>query len=119
MHIYKCTCIHVYTHVHTQIERKTKQHNTTQDLSQLFLKENAALRWDSNPHLTYAILSDLPTELLRQLSWLSSNHPYKSRQSKAKQASQQVNCIREMAWVQVLYCIVKDRALCICNMKVI
>ena len=99
-----CTCI-VYIHVHVLVcssfplslppyqptlymymyliktLRKTKQHNTTQTPRQLFEKE-LHLRWDSNPHLTYSGCNTLPTELLRQLSWLSSNHLSKARQSK-------------------------------------
>ena len=35
-------------------------------------KDKAALRWDSNTHLTHSRFDALPTELLRQLSWLSS-----------------------------------------------
>ena len=67
----------------TQKERKTKQHNTTQTLRQLFEKE-LHLRWDSNPRLAHSSRDALPTELPRQLSWLHSNHPYKSKQTKAK-----------------------------------
>ena len=73
----------------TQKERKTKQHKTTQSLRQPFSKEKELhLRWDLNPCLTHSRRDTLlPTELPRQLSWLSSNHPYKSKQSKAKQVS--------------------------------
>ena len=71
-------------YMNTQLgERKTKQHNTTQTPRQLFSKEKELhLRWDSNPHLMHSRCDALPTELPRQLSWLSS------KQSKAKQVTE-------------------------------
>ena len=66
-------------------ERKTKQSNTTQHNTRpetTFSKEKAALRWDSNPCPTLSRCDALPTDLLRQLSWLSSKSPI---QTKAKQ----------------------------------
>ena len=76
---------------------KATQHNTRPETT--FSKEKAALRWDSNPHFMPSRRDALPTELLRQLSWLSSKSPIqtKVKQSKAKRASQpdkQMNSLR-------------------------
>ena len=70
------TKVHEYSDAQKKRERerkKTKQHNTTPETT--FSKENAALRWDSNPYATYFRCDAPPTELLRQLSWLSSKSP--------------------------------------------
>ena len=96
--------LHVYMYMITQTlerERKTKQHKTTQQRPETtFSKEKAAFMWDSNPRLTYSRHDAPPTELLRQLSWLSlKKHLYKPRQSKAKRASQPDN-----RWIQTCAC---------------
>ena len=70
------TCIHVYSR---HSERKTKQQNT----KSCFQSSGGIRTHDLTPPRCDA----LPTELLRQLSWLSSNHPYTSRQGRAKQVS--------------------------------
>ena len=41
---------------------KATQHNTRPETT--FSKEKAALRWDSNPRLTFSRRDALPTELL-------------------------------------------------------
>ena len=83
-------------------ERKTRQHKATQYNTRpetTFSKEKAAFRWDSNPRLVYSRRDALPTELLRQLSWLSSKLPIqtKAKQSKAKQSK--VNLINR--WLRI------------------
>ena len=60
------TCI--YSEWNTQILRKAKQHNTTEYLKQLFPKEKAALRWDSNLHPMHSRPDTPPTDPLRHLS---------------------------------------------------
>ena len=50
---------------------KATQSNTRPKTT--FPKEKAVLRWDLNPRLTLSRRDALPTELLRQLSWLSLN----------------------------------------------
>ena len=65
----------------------TKQYNTIKkNLRQLFPKKKLHSGGIHLPCLTHSRYDALQTELLRELSWLISNHPYKPRQS--KQASQ-------------------------------
>ena len=65
-----------------------------------FSKEKAALRWDSNPRLTHSRCEALPTELLRQLSWLSSKFTYTNQgKSKAGISGEFKLSIREKASV--------------------
>ena len=90
----------VHEYSNAQKERKWEreketQHNTTQHKTwDNFFQRKAALRWDSNPRLTHSRRDALPTELLRQLSWLSSKSPI---QSKARQ-SEHLNLINR--WIQ-------------------
>ena len=77
--------VHEYSIKTLRKKDKATQHNTNPETT--FFQE-LHLRWDSNTRLMHSRCDPLPTELLRQLSWLSSNHPYKSKQTKAKQVSQ-------------------------------
>ena len=70
-----------------RVREKATQHNTRPVTT--FPKNTAALRWNSNLHLMHSRRDALPTELLRQLSWLGSKSPI---QTKAKQSEhKQVN----------------------------
>ena len=117
--VYTCICMYSWytmymytrTHAHdysdTQKERKkdkATQYNTTQDLRQLFSKEKTALRWDSNPRLTHSRHDALPTDLLRQLSWLRSKSPI---QTKAKQSKERVSTW----WTSQLKLVLHERTL--------
>ena len=87
-----CTCMWLVVHVEYSERRKDKatQHNT----NPFFPKEkDLHLRWDSNPRLTHSRRDAPPAELPRQLSWLSSNHPYsKARQSKCLNLINRYTC---------------------------
>ena len=62
---------------------KATQHNTRPEPT--FYKEKATVGWDLNPCLIHCKCDVLPTERLRKISWVISNHPI---QSKPRQASQ-------------------------------
>ena len=55
------------------VNRKTKQHKTTRP------RQSGGIRTHDCPLARHTLL---PTELLRQLSWLGSNHIYNTKQPK-------------------------------------
>ena len=70
-------------------ERKAKQHNTRPETT--FSKEKAALRWDSNPHLTHSRHDALPTELYSEAAQLAEFEIIYINQGKAKQSKASIS----------------------------
>ena len=90
IHTWTWTCRYMYDspsiHVMNTKERlsNTTRHDTNTETAFLELH----LRWDSNPCLMHSRSDALPTELLRQFSWLSSISHTNQSKAKAKQVSQ-------------------------------
>ena len=75
--------MHEYSDTQKERKRERKTSNTKNTRPETaFSKEKAALRWDSNPRLMFSRHDALPTELLRQLSWLRSLIQIKVKQAK-------------------------------------
>ena len=78
-----CDIFYADVYMNTHTLRKGRQSNTR--------PETTFSKHSGGTHLTHSRRDTLPTELPRQLSWLSSNHLHKPRQSKASQPDKQVN----------------------------
>ena len=61
--------MHIH-HMYTQTHRKDRQSNITQHKTRDNFSQT--LKWDLNSFFTHSRCDALPTELLRQLTWLSS-----------------------------------------------